>query len=59
MMLFKSRGWTAIVADILVDTVLLMVSLAVGVLTGAVVALIAGVGNWSQEMLGGAFMYVH
>jgi hypothetical protein len=36
MALFRNRGWTAIVADMLVDTVLLMVSLGVGVLTGLV-----------------------
>lgn len=36
MSLFRSRGWTSIVADMLVDTVLLMVSLGVGVLTGVV-----------------------
>ncbi len=34
--LFRSRGWTSIIADMLVDTVLLMVSLGVGVLTGIV-----------------------
>jgi hypothetical protein len=36
MTLFRTRGWTSIIADMLVDTVLLMVSLGVGVLTGVV-----------------------
>jgi hypothetical protein len=36
MTLFKSRGWTAIIADVLVDTVLFMVSVGVGILTGLV-----------------------
>ena len=43
MALFKNRGWTAIIADVLVDTVLLMVSLGVGVLTG-IVGVIFGAG---------------
>jgi hypothetical protein len=34
--LFKSRGWTAIVADTLVDTVLLLLSFGIGLLTGLV-----------------------
>lgn len=58
MTLFKSRGWSAIVADVLVDTVLLMVSLAIGILTGLSLALLASVANWSQEMMGVALMYV-
>ncbi|CAJ1949919.1 unnamed protein product [Cylindrotheca closterium] len=56
MTLFKSRGWSAIVADILVDTVLLMVSLAVGILTGLSLALLASFANWSQEMRGVALI---
>jgi hypothetical protein len=36
MTLFKSRGWTAIIADVLVDTALFMVSVGVGILTGLV-----------------------
>lgn len=60
MTLFKSKGWSAIVADILVDTVMLMVSLAVGILTGLSMALLAsmvvGNNNNSQEMIGVAFL---
>ena len=37
MTLFRNRGWTAIITDILVDTVLLMVSLGVGILTAVIV----------------------
>ena len=34
MTLFRSRGWTAIIADMMIDTVLFMVSLGVGLLIG-------------------------
>ena len=56
MALFKSRGWTAIIADFLVDTVLLMVSLAVGVLTGLVGLAIGSMINLGDTTLAGAFM---
>mmetsp|Transcript_26272 Transcript_26272/g.39777 ORF Transcript_26272/g.39777 Transcript_26272/m.39777 type:complete len:498 (+) Transcript_26272:81-1574(+) len=36
MTLFRSRGWTAIIADQLVDAVLSMVAIAVGVLSGII-----------------------
>jgi hypothetical protein len=36
MTLFRNRGWTAIITDMLIDTVLFMVSLGVGILTGIV-----------------------
>ena len=39
--LFQQRGWTAIIADTLVDSVLSMVSLGVGALTGIVGILVA------------------
>lgn len=39
--LFKSRGWTAIIADTLVDTVLMMLSFCVGLLTGLVGVIVA------------------
>jgi len=45
--LFKARGWTSIVADMLVDTVLTMVSSGVGILTGLVGVLIG-------EIIGGS-----
>jgi hypothetical protein len=53
MALFRNRGWTAIVADMLVDTVLLMVSLGVGVLTGLV-----GIFFASAMLLGQASMVI-
>lgn len=59
MALFRSRGWTSIVTDILVDSVLQMVSLGVGVLTGLVVGLTAVMGNWSHGVLAGAPVYVN
>jgi hypothetical protein len=54
--LFKSRGWTAIIADNLVDTVLLMVSLAVGILTGIVGVIVGAMVNLGDATLAGAFM---
>lgn len=36
MTLFRSRGWTSIIADMLVDSVLSMVAIGVGVLTGII-----------------------
>lgn len=36
MSLFRARGWTAIIADLMVDTVLSMLSVGVGLLTGVV-----------------------
>ena len=56
--LFKDRGWTAIIADILVDSVLLMVSLIVGLLTGIVGAIVGGMMNGSQGTIAVAFVYV-
>jgi hypothetical protein len=41
--LFRTRGWTTIITDTLVDTVLFMVALAVGALTG-IVGLLIGSG---------------
>ena len=54
--LFRYRGWTAIIADILVDTVLLMMSLIVGVLTGIVGASLAGIVHGSQGTILVGFM---
>jgi hypothetical protein len=48
MNLFRNRGWTAIIADMMIDTVLFMVSLGVGVLIGILavaVGAIAGQGD--------------
>jgi hypothetical protein len=59
MALFRSRGWTAIVTDFLVDAVLLVVTFATATLTGGVVSLIAGLSNNINEtFLEGTFMYV-
>jgi Plasma-membrane choline transporter len=41
MTLFRNRGWTAIIADMMVDTVLMMVSFGVGAIT-AVCAVLFG-----------------
>jgi len=41
MTLFRNRGWTSIITDMIIDRVLVMVSLGVGALT-ALVALIIG-----------------
>ncbi len=41
MTLFKSRGWTVIISDMLVDSVLSMVAMGVGVLTGIIGILVA------------------
>jgi len=56
MSLFRSRGWTAIIADMLVDTVLLMVSLGVGVLTGIVGVLVGSLIQQDAVTLVGAFL---
>jgi len=56
MSLFKSRGWTAIIADVLVDTALFMVSVAVGVLTGIVGLLVVGMANMDNTTMAGTFM---
>ena len=44
--LFQARGWSSIIADYLVDTVLLMVSICVGILTGIIGVV---VGNLMQQ----------
>jgi len=45
--LFRNRGWEAIIADDLVDTLLLMVSLLVGAITGCVgIAIQAAASDW-------------
>jgi hypothetical protein len=56
MKLFRSRGWTAIIADMLVDTVLLMVSLGVGLLTGVVGLVVGSMLNQDATTLGVAFV---
>lgn len=41
MELFRARGWTSIISDLMVDTVLFMVSLGVGIVT-ALLSLVVG-----------------
>jgi len=52
--LFKSRGWTAIITDYMVDRVLMMLSFGNGLLSGACAAYISYVFNLNLE--GEAFM---
>jgi Plasma-membrane choline transporter len=66
MNIFKSRGWTAIIADMLVDSVLSMVAIAIGVLTGVALLLVSycigidlNYGNWAVPLiLGSIFGFV-
>lgn len=55
--LFKARGWTAIIADVMIDTVLWMVALGVGLLVGILGVVIgAAVGASSSATLGIGFL---
>ena len=53
--LFKARGWSSIIADYLVDTVLLMVSICVGILTGILGVLVGHLMQQGGTVLTGAF----
>lgn len=53
--LFQTRGWTAIIADTLVDTVLMMVSFCVGILTGLMGLAVAAAMQQGSGTLAGAF----
>ncbi len=53
--LFKARGWSSIIADYLVDTVLLMVSICVGILTGIEGALVGHLMQQDGTVITGAF----
>ena len=56
MTLFRNRGWTSIVADMMIDTVLFMVSLGVGVLLGLVAVIVGVAAGMAQDAtLGVAF----
>jgi hypothetical protein len=55
MQLFQSRGWTSIIADMMIDTVLLLVSLGVAVLTGVVGIIVGGIAEQDSTILVGAF----
>ena len=57
MTLFRSRGWTAIITDFMVDTVLFMVSIGVGVLTGILAVFAAAALQMNDAaMLGSSFL---
>ena len=53
--LFQSRGWSAIIADTLVDTVLMMVSFCVGILTGLIGLLVGSAMQQGGGTLAAAF----
>jgi Plasma-membrane choline transporter len=56
MQLFADRGWTAIIADTMVDTVLFMLSVCGGLVTGVIGVVVAGALNQGGETLAGAFV---
>jgi Plasma-membrane choline transporter len=56
MALFRNRGWTAIIADALVDTVLAMVCVCVGLITGAIGLIIGVVMQQGEGTLAVAFI---
>lgn len=53
--LFKARGWSAIIADTMVDTVLFMLSLCGGLVTGLIGVVVASALSQGVETLAGAF----
>jgi hypothetical protein len=53
--LFKSRGWSAIIADTLVDTVLMMLSFGVGLVTGLIGLIVAASMQQGSGTMAGAF----
>jgi hypothetical protein len=55
MSLFRNRGWSAIIADVLVDTVLLMVSACVGVVTGIIGVIVASIMQQGGATMAGSF----
>ena len=57
MTLFRNRGWSAIIADLMIDTVLFMVSLGVGLLIGILsVAIAALVGQGDGATMAISFL---
>jgi len=54
--LFQARGWTSIIADYLVDTVLMMVSICVGILTGIIGAFVGNLMQQDGAVMTGAFL---
>ena len=55
MTLFKTRGWTTIITDNLVGSVLAMLSVGVGLITGLIGILLASMKGLGAEFAGGAF----
>ena len=57
--LFKARGWDAIIADDLVDMALFFVSLAVGLITGGIGALLfeATKDDWFENVTAEAYIF--
>ena len=53
--LFKTRGWTTIITDNLVGSVLAMLSVGVGLITGLIGILLASMKGLGAEFAGGAF----
>jgi hypothetical protein len=53
--LFKARGWTSIIADMMIDTVLLLISVVVAILTGVVGIIVGGLAEQDSTILLGAF----
>jgi hypothetical protein len=45
MTLFRQRGWTSIITDMLIDGVLVMCSLAIGAITGIIAFIVAQASN--------------
>lgn len=45
MTLFRARGWTSIITDMLIDGVLVMCSLAIGAITGLIAVIVAQASN--------------
>jgi Plasma-membrane choline transporter len=55
MDLFRARGWTAIITDLMVDTCLSMMNIGVGLLVGLLCLIIAGALHGSGAMLSSGF----
>jgi xanthosine utilization system XapX-like protein len=57
MELFQARGWTTIITDLMIETVLFMVSMGVGFLVGLLSVMVAAAFNMQTEgVLGIAFV---
>lgn len=56
MDIFRARGWTTIITDYMVDTVLSMMSIGVGLLVGLIAVVIGSAMKGSEQTLFAAFM---